>query len=109
MKINKTKDKFIVEKEGVYFALTKNQVKELIPLLYQCIIDEQPKVNNLLMCYVDGTEVSHYLSQLVDSGNFNDQQCFAFNQSSLIIDTLRYEISMNGQHISTSTTGEPNV
>lgn len=109
MKINKTKDKFVVEKEGVYFALTKNQVRELIPLLYQCIIEEPLKINNLLMCYVDGTEVSHYLSQLVDGGNFNDQQCYAFNQASLIIDALRYEIATKGQYISTSTTGEQNV
>ena len=107
MKINKTKDKFIVEKDGVYFSLTKNQVKELIPLLYQCIIEEQSNVSNLLMSYIDGVEVSHYLTQLVDNGNFNDQQCFAFNQSSLIIDTLRYE--MNRQCISTSTTGDTDV
>ena len=92
MKINKTKDKFIVEKDGVYFSLTKNQVKELIPLLYQCIIEEQPSVSNLLMSYIDGVEVSHYLTQLVDSGNFNEQQCLAFCQANLIIDTLRHEI-----------------
>lgn len=105
MKINKTKDKFIVEKDGVYFALTKNQVKELIPLLYQCIIEEQPSVSNLLMSYVDGIEVSHYLTQLVDSGNFNEQQCLAFCQANLIIDTLRHEIATK-QH---TLNGEPNV
>lgn len=48
--------------------------------------------NNMMRYWIGTTEVSHYLTSLVDEGNLNAKDEYALNAASSVIDELRAEV-----------------
>ena len=46
----------------------------------------------MMQYWIDNTELSHYLTTLVDEDNLSEQQEYALNSASLVIDELRNEV-----------------
>ncbi len=49
-------------------------------------------LNNMMQYWIENTELSHYLTSLVDEGNLSAQEEYALNSASSVIDELRHEV-----------------